>query len=77
MTANETALGKLDRLDVLRCPECRSRVSVSEERVECRGCSESFPIENGVPLFSYKNIREKGKDTTAEKCCNDLQHCTL
>jgi len=65
--SNHTALDKLEQLGILRCPECKNSVDVQEEKVKCPHCSGAFPVEDHVPLFSYREISEKGTTTSREK----------
>ena len=52
---------------LLQCPECRGELEQVEDKMECLQCQEAFPIINGVPLFSHKDIAQKGLNTSPEK----------
>lgn len=61
------ALNRLGYFNLLQCPECRGEVEQTEDKMECLQCREVFPIINGIPLFSYKDIAKKGLNTSPEK----------
>jgi SAM-dependent methyltransferase len=60
-------LERLKRLDILRCSECEGNIIFLDDYLECQVCFTRFPIQNGVPFFSKKNIDTKGSDTSEEK----------
>lgn len=64
---NGELLSRLERLGALACPECKKPVRVQNDGIKCPDCGETYPIENDVPLFTYKQIGSKGTDTTEEK----------
>jgi uncharacterized protein YbaR (Trm112 family)/SAM-dependent methyltransferase len=48
-------------VDILRCPECKSSVSIADENtLVCTNCDETYPIKNGVPIMIAANGSSDG-----------------
>lgn len=39
-------------LDVLCCPHCRGELEPREGELACGGCARSYPLQDGIPLFT-------------------------
>jgi len=49
---------ELDKLNqTLRCPNCRSSLSVSTDAFHCEACDVSYPVVNGIPRMLLPNLR--------------------
>lgn len=42
------------------CPKCKKEVLISGKLIKCKGCKESYPLEQGIPVFLDKKERSKG-----------------
>lgn len=38
-------------IHLLRCPFCKADLKTEEGRLSCRGCLQSYPLEEGIPLL--------------------------
>lgn len=38
-------------LNQLACPACLSALRLNEARLECTGCSRTYPIVDGIPVL--------------------------
>jgi len=36
---------------LLRCPSCRTRIALSDDRAVCKGAKHTFPVIRGIPVF--------------------------
>lgn len=41
-----------EMLDLLACPHCRGNLSVQETSLVCRDCGRTYPLQDGIPLFT-------------------------
>jgi SAM-dependent methyltransferase len=58
---------KLKDLEVLQCPCCQGLLRFNANDILCTECQQTFPVQNGVPLFSIQDIEGKGMNTSLEK----------
>lgn len=40
------------RIDLFACPQCGSDLRIDRERLSCTGCTNHFPVMNGIPCFA-------------------------
>ncbi len=38
-------------LDVLACPACKTKVTLTGDRLVCAACGRRFPIREGIPVM--------------------------
>jgi SAM-dependent methyltransferase len=48
-------------VDILRCPRCEGRLGESGQTLLCHGCSQVYPITNGIPQLFVPNDWADGK----------------
>ena len=57
-------------LETLRCPSCRSSLTLSSETLICARCNISYPIVDGIPRLLLPSMREaltgEGRGNAAE-----------
>jgi SAM-dependent methyltransferase len=54
---------KPELLPLLVCPNCHGELIERAESLECAGCSRSYPLQAGIPLFSQppENLQPSAK----------------
>lgn len=65
MTPNSLPLPDGQRLSrilpLLACPACRGRLQLAGvQRLQCMGCSASYPVRGGVPILLPSSMQEPG-----------------
>jgi SAM-dependent methyltransferase len=48
-------------LEILRCPRCHGRMADAEQALVCHGCSQRYPITDGIPQLFVPNDWGVGK----------------
>src|SRR2546430_14080309 len=48
-------------VEILRCPRCDGRMEEAEQTFVCRGCSQRYPITDGIPQLFVPNDWGDGK----------------
>lgn len=38
-------------LEILRCPSCHARLTLSGQSLDCQGCGLRYPIRDGIPVL--------------------------
>jgi SAM-dependent methyltransferase len=41
-----------DDMDILNCPHCRSTIIYDQDKFNCTGCSQSFPVVDNIPILA-------------------------
>lgn len=71
-------MAKLDAIaNLLACPDCRSPLLRSGEKLTCKTCSRDFSIKQGIPiLFSQKSdlVANEGKDAYSDYDSESLKN---
>src|SRR5512138_3155273 len=44
-------------IETLRCPSCKSTLSVSGDELKCRSCALSYPVVNDIPRMVLPELR--------------------
>src|SRR6266851_5283367 len=48
-------------VEILRCPRCGGRMGEAERTLVCHGCSQRYPITDGIPQLFVPNDWGDGK----------------
>ena len=44
-----------EQVALLRCPQCRGALNVTDDAVRCTGCARAYPVaEGGIPMFALE-----------------------
>ena len=38
-------------LEILACPVCKTRLTLTSSSLTCESCSRVYPIRNGIPIL--------------------------
>lgn len=49
--------------DILGCPVCHAHLNLGDDKVTCRGCGATYPVQHGIPLLFVPNEGQKGDVT--------------
>ncbi len=64
-------------LDILGCPNCRSRLDLQEDKksLKCLNekCGLTFPVQNGVPIFLNREEGCAGEGASGEKTPTEME----
>jgi len=50
--------------DLLACPACGADVETGPAVIRCLGCSRSYPLVDGIPLFYYPHEQDRVEEVT-------------
>src|ERR1043166_4020572 len=53
-------------VEILRCPRCNGRMGEAEQTFVCHGCSQRYPITDGIPQLFVPNDRDDRKPDVTE-----------
>src|SRR5215831_20248121 len=60
-----SAAALIPLIEILRCPRCDGRMEEAEQTFICHGCSQRYPITDGIPqLFVPNEWGERKLDVT-------------
>jgi len=49
----------MEYLDILACPNCRTKLKQIESKLKCDSCGEVFEVKEDIPILTTKNLYEK------------------
>ena len=54
-----------DLLDILACPKCREKVTLSEDNnwLVCEQCALKYPVEDDIPIMLIEESEQLDVDT--------------
>ncbi len=53
-------------LAILRCPICKTAVSLQQDRLICGQCGRRYPIREGIPVMLPEEATPPGARSTME-----------
>src|SRR5215831_13233550 len=56
-----SAAALIPLIEILRCPRCDGRMEEAEQTFICHGCSQRYPITDGIPQLFVPNDWGDGK----------------
>jgi ubiquinone/menaquinone biosynthesis C-methylase UbiE/uncharacterized protein YbaR (Trm112 family) len=55
-----------DQIDLLRCPKCQGELKAHGQSLECLGCAQRFPVDDGIPQLFWPNDWDPSKPDVTE-----------
>jgi len=56
----------IDHLDIFICPACRGDLRIITDKIECLGCQNEYPVEDGIPLLFWPNGWECSREDVTD-----------